>query len=270
MKKYAVQEKSRGVVLFAFNTKIDYVEIARRSAKIIHKILALPVTLVTDTEINSPEFDQVILVDNTLENYKVGQPGSWRNGDRYRAYELSPYDETLLIDSDCLTLDTNLLTLFEQDFDYRIMTDCHTLDHGPWGTSMGTYSLPFQWATIVMFKRTEKSKMLFDLVGRVQRNYGYYLKLYHINYSSFRNDYAFTIANNMLNGYSLNMDQGIPWSVLTLNNPVKSIGLANNLMTIKEKDKAYVIPQQTLHILDKEYLLTDNFANFVDLICLQD
>ena len=126
MKKSVVQEKSRGVLLFAFDTKINYVEIARRSARLIHQTLNLPVALVTDTPIQSSEFDQVIVVDNTLKNYKVGQPGAWRNGDRYRAYELSPWDETLLIDSDYLMLDDNLLKLFEQDFDYRIMTHNQT------------------------------------------------------------------------------------------------------------------------------------------------
>lgn len=266
MKKYAVQEKSRGVLLFAFNTKIDYVEIARRSARLIHKILNLPVALVTDTSVNFPEFDQTIIVDNTLKNYKVGQPGAWRNGDRYRAYELSPWDDTLLIDSDYLMLDDNLLKLFEQDFDYRIMTYNQT-PKGDWQTSIGPYGLPYQWATAILFRRTEKTQMLFELVGKIQRNYQYYLKLYHGKHNSFRNDYAFTIANNILNGYDCEMDQGIAWPMFTLNEVVKSITVKNNLLTIKEKNQAYVIPQQSIHVMDKEYLLTDDFANFIEEVC---
>ena len=266
MKKSAVQEKSRGVLLFAFDTKINYVEIARRSAQLIHRTLDLPVALVTDTPVRSSEFDQVIVVDNTLNNHKVGQPGAWRNGDRYRAYELSPWDETLLIDSDYLMLDSNLLKLFEQDFDYRIMSHNQT-PAGEWKTSIGNYSIPYLWATAILFRRTEKTRMLFELVGRIQRNYLYYLKLYHGNHNSFRNDYAFTIANNILNGYDLSMDQGIGWPMFTFNEVVKSISIKNNLITVKEKNKAHIIPRQNIHVMDKEYLLSDNFANFVEQIC---
>lgn len=268
MKKSVVQEKSRGVLLFAFNTKLDYVEIARRSARLIQKTLGLPVALITDTPVDSVEFDKVFLVDNTLQNYKVGQPGAWRNGDRYRAYQLSPWDETLLIDSDYLMLDSNLLKLFEQDFDYRIMTHNQT-PAGNWSTEIGTYGLPYQWATAILFRRSEKTRMLFDLVGRIQRNYNYYLKLYHGKNSSFRNDYAFTIANNILQGYELGMDQGIPWPMLTLNEALTSISVKDDLFTIKEKNKAYVISRQNLHIMDKEYLLSDNFATLVEELCAE-
>lgn len=268
MKKLNVQEKSRGVLLFAFNTKLDYVEIARRSARLIHKNLDLPVALVTDCSINSPEFDKVILVDNTLQNYKVGQPGAWRNGDRYRAYELSPWDETLLLDSDYLMLDSNLLKLFNQEFDYRIMTHNQT-PAGDWQTAIGTYSIAYQWATAILFRRKEKTRMLFDLVGRIQRNYSYYLKLYHGKHSSFRNDYAFTIANNILNGYELGMDQGIPWPMLTLNEIVQSISLNDNLLIVREKNKAHVIPKQNIHVMDKEYLLSDDFARLLEELCAE-
>ena len=49
MKTSSVQEKSRGVLLFAFNTsKIDYVKIACRSARLVKHTLDLPVTLVTE------------------------------------------------------------------------------------------------------------------------------------------------------------------------------------------------------------------------------
>lgn len=267
MKKSVVQEKSRGVLLFAFNTeRTDYVKIAERSAQLIHHTLDLPVTLITDSETVSENFDTIVYVDNTLQNYKVGERGSWRNGDRFRAYELSPYDETLLIDSDYLMLDSNLLKLFEQDFDYRIMTH-NDKPAGNWSLNMGMFGLPYQWATTVLFRKTDRAGMLFDLVGRVQRNYSYYMKLYHMREGNFRNDYAFTIANNILNGYNLSMEQGVPWPMLTFADVVTSITVKNNLLTVKERERAYVIPQQNIHVMDKGYLLSDNFAEFVDTVC---
>lgn len=269
MKKSVVQEKSRGVLLFAFNTeRTDYVKIADQSARLIHHTLDLPVTLITESGSAADNVDNIVYVDNSLKNYKVGEKGSWRNGDRFRAYELSPYDETLLIDSDYLMLDRNLLKLFDQTFDYRIMTH-NDKPAGSWSLNMGMFGLPYQWATTVLFRKTSRAEMLFDLVGRVQRNYMYYMKLYHMREGNFRNDYAFTIANNILNGYDLGTDQGVPWPMLTFADVVNSITIKNNLLTIKERERAYVIPQQNIHVMDKGYLLSENFARFVDTVCAE-
>lgn len=267
MKKYDVPAKSRGVLVFAFNTtEIDYVEIARRSAQLVHHTLKLPVTLVTETGTPANGFDDVVYIDNTLQNYRIGELGAWRNGDRFRAYDLTPYDETLLIDSDYLMLDDSLLKLFEQPFDYRVMTHNHK-PAAPWDLTMGMFGLQYQWATAVLFRKSDRSKMLFDLVGRIQRNYRYYVKLYHIRDNNFRNDYAFTIANNILNGYELGMIQGIPWSMLTFADVVTSITRKDTLLTVKERDKGYVIAQQNIHVMDKGYLLSDDFKQFVDTVC---
>jgi len=110
--------------------------------------------------------------------------------------------------------------------------------------------------------------MLFDLVGRVQRNYAYYSKLYHMRENNFRNDYAFTIANNILNGYDTNFSQGIPWSMLTFADVINSITVNDNLLTVKEREKGYVIPCQSIHVMDKGYLLSDNFSDFVETVCV--
>ena len=269
MTKSSVPAKSRGILLFAFNTeKTDYVRIAEHAARLVHHILDLPVTLVTEQDVESEHFDTVIYVDNTLKNFKVGEHGIWRNGDRWRAYELSPYDETLLIDTDYLMLDRNLLRLFEQDFDYRIMS-WNNKPNQSWTLKMGMFGHDYLWATAVLFRKTPKAKMLFDLVGRIQRNYLYYMKLYHMREGNFRNDYAFTIANNILNGYDLNFDQGIVTPMLTFADVTTSITTKGSMLVVKERERAYVIPRQNIHIMDKGYLLSDNFAEFVDLICAE-
>ena len=266
MKTSSVQEKSRGILLFAFNTsEIDYVEIARRSARLVNHTLNLPVTLVTEQGTPADGFDQVIYIDNTLQNYKIGERGVWRNGDRWQAYNLSPYDETILIDSDYLVLDQNLLKLFEQDFDYRIMTH-NDKPAGAWALNMGLFGLQYLWATVILFRKTSRAGMLFDLVGRIQRNYHYYSRLYHMRDRNFRNDYAFTIADNILNGYQPG-EQGIPWSMLTFADVVTSITQKDDLLTVKEREKGYLIPRQNIHVMDKGYLLSDDFADFVESTC---
>lgn len=246
--------KSRGVVLFAFNTNtVDYELIAERAGKLITYTLNLPVTIIT--EMSSVQ-------TNTRSGYAHGT--QWFNGDRYRAYELSPYDETLVLDSDYLVLDDSLLKILDATIDYNIITDNQNFVQTTTG-NMGELGLNYVWATAIAFKKTTKSKMLFDLVGRVQHNYGYYCKLYNIRSSSFRNDYAFAIADNIINGYTVS--PGIPWTMLTIDKTVKALEIKNNNIIVREEDGAHVIPKQNIHIMDKLYLQSDAYKEFIEQVC---
>lgn len=248
------QEKSRGVVLFAFNTdQIDYEKIANQSAKLIRHVLKLPVTIVTD-------------IGDIPRNYRTGylHGTQWYNSGRYHAYELSPYDETLLLDSDYLILDDSLLKILDTIDDYAVMTTNQN-PQGSMNGDMGILSLNFVWATAVAFKKTQKSKLLFDLVGRIQRNYGYYRKLYNLREQNFRNDYAFAIADNILNGYT--NSQGIPWQMLTFDKSINRIDIKNNYLIVREQESAQIIPIQNIHIMDKNYLLSTQHDEFIEHVC---
>ena len=130
---------------------------------------------------------------------------------------------------------------------------------------MGIMSLNYVWATAIMFKKTNKTKLLFDLVGRIQHNYNYYIKLYNIQERNFRNDYAFAIADNIINGYTPN--QGIPWTMLTIDKTVKALEVKDHKIIVREEDTAHVIPKQNIHIMDKVYLQSDEYERFIDIIC---
>lgn len=264
--------KSRGALIFAFNTAtVDYVSIAVNAAKLVKHTLDLPTTLITDMHVTNPVFDTVQIVKNTFSNSRTGYDSGtqWRNGNRYSAYALSPYDETLLIDSDYLVLDKNLLKLFDCTTDYKIMYNNNFLN-GSTTHSMGTMGLEFIWATVVLFKKTEYSEMLFDLVKRIQDNYHYYRSLYHIAAGNFRNDYAFTIANHILNGYAKEEVHGIPWAMLTIDGKIKTIEMLNNSLILREDSKVTVLPKQNIHVIDKDYLLSNQYANLVDTICQEN
>ena len=260
--------KSRGVLLFAFNTDVvDYVAIAEQAARLVHHTLNLPVTLVTDHGAVTAHIDQTIVIENTMDNYRTGYASgtTWRNGNRYQAYELSPYDETILIDTDYLMLDRSLLTALDTTLDYRLIHNNRSPKESMSG-DMGQLSLNYIWATAITFKRSQRSELLFNLVGRIQRNYSYYRKLYQIRERNFRNDYAFAIANNILNGYTVNADQSLPWSILTLTESVSSIEINTNNLTVRS-DIAYIVPKQNIHVMDKTYLQSESYKTFVDQIC---
>jgi hypothetical protein len=267
MKSSNVPEKSKGVLLYAFNTNtVDYVKIADQSARLINQTLNLPVTLVTDQPCAVTNMDQIIIVNNDYANVRKGYANlsTWRNGDRYRAAEQSPYTETLLIDSDYLMLDQSLLKLLNTVTDYCIMSKNKTLTK-ELPARISDTSINQVWATAVVFKKTQKTQQLFDLVGRIQCNYDYYRCLYNIRATNFRNDFAFAIANNIINGYT---DSNlIPWPMLTMENPIQDIDIVRNTLVIREQSRAHVIPRQNIHIIDKDYLSSDRFKKLVDTLC---
>lgn len=270
MKNSSGLEESKGCVLFAYNTReIDYVSIADANAKLITKNLNLPVTLITDLS-TEPKFkyDKIIRVENTLDNFRTfGQTKqTWRNGGRSQAYDLSPYDLTLILDSDYLILDQSLTKLFDQWFDYRLQYNSYS-DSGLLYNNMGTnYSLPFVWATCVLFRKSIKTKLYFDLIKKIERNYAYYKTLFQAR-GTFRNDYVFAMADIILNGYKVNQSKGNPLKMFTIEQDIESIYIKDKFMIIKHNDRAVVSPTQNVHIMDKKYLQSDHFQQLIQGLC---
>lgn len=255
--------KSRGAILFAYNTKVNYINLAIKSAQLIKHFLKIPVTLVTDQNLFNPIFDNVIVKENDMQNTREGNI-SWRNGNRFLAYNLSPYDETLIIDSDYIILDTKLEQLFNCTTDYRIFDDNIFLENydATRSNSMGRLSINFLWATVIIFKKTLKTKLLFDLVKSIQKNYNFYYELYQVNINNYRNDFAFAIADNIINGYSKEINCAIPWKMMSLNK-VDNLDCINVNLIIKSGNKTIISPLQSLHIMDKEFLLSEKFDRFL-------
>lgn len=250
-KKFA---ESRGIVAFAANTETtDYVAIAERTLKLASKTLGLPYTLIT------PELQ---LEGNTRYDIDTGKFVQWRNAGRYQAYNLSPYDETIVIDADYLVLDDSLLKLFDLDWDYRIMKSAHALTQ-EFPATMGPTSLPYVWATVFVFRRTPRAEMFFNLVKRVQDHYGYYKELFNIEQRNFRNDYAFAIADIILNGYAVT-DHGIPGPMLHVDQSIKSITPLGDMFVIKDETSAFIVPRTNLHVMSKHYLQSEQFKEFID------
>jgi hypothetical protein len=258
MKNLKKLEKSRGIVAFAYNVDtIDYISIAKKTLALASKKLDLPYTLITDNEYQNDFYTNRYDVDSQ-------QFVKWRNNGRQLAYELSPYDETLVIDVDYLILNNGINKIFDVSWDYILARNSHTLAD-KWPAYMGEQSLPYVWATVFAFRKTARAKLYFDLISKIQRNYAYYCALFNVQDRNFRNDYAFAMADVILNGYVLD-DKSIPGSILAINQPIESIEFINGKVIVKDKNQAYVLPSTNLHVMSKAYLQSDNFKNFVDKV----
>ena len=127
------------------------------------------------------------------------------NIDRCDAYDISPYDETILIDADYLIMSDVLNNCWGHDnklmmnWKYQdIMTD----RDDPTLRRLSPFGITMYWATVVYFKKGTHAKMIFDTWRSVYKNYAFYSELFGFNKAPFRNDYAMSIAHQMCNGYS--------------------------------------------------------------------
>lgn len=245
MKNSKKLEKSKGVLLYATNTEtVDYQSIASVSSQLAKHYLQLPVTVVGGNQETNSRYS---IDSNKFER--------WNNLGRYRAYDDSPYDITLLLDCDYLVFSESLLKILDNLNGYKIARQNQFVGNAS-PDRMHQYSIPQLWATVVAFDRSDKSRLLFDLVGRIQRNYGYYSKLYNIPAGIYRNDFAFTIADNILNGYCQDHVNYLPWPITSISQPIQSLKLEGSKFYLKSNNRGYILPKQDLHIMSKAWFQT--------------
>lgn len=209
---------SRGALLFAYNSdKYDYYKMAEATAKRINHFLNLPVTVVTDEEsIKSStgyKFDNTIIVEPDKNN--IRDWGVWINKGRYQAYALSPYEETILIDTDYMVNSDKLLKTFDVSVDFCCHDTTSFLMYPDAPQEiLSAYSYKTLWATIVAFRKTQRAKQIFECLEMVQKNYDHYANIHSFVGGVYRNDYALTLALRIANGHVVLPGDIIPWNLV--------------------------------------------------------
>lgn len=217
---------NRGVVFFAHNNgTTDYYAMAMQSARRVSKFLDLPVTVITDEESQAGrtgEFDKTIMVTPNASNTR--KKITWINKGRYEIFDLSPYDETLLLDTDFMINSSRLLDVFllPSDFVCHQSTFWITREQPEERLSafweLGVQSL---WATVVRFRKTPRAQQIFQMMQMVQENYEHYSNIYGFLPGSFRNDFALTVAHKTVNGHLQPQEDFIPWNLIHVDNNVQ-------------------------------------------------
>lgn len=222
--------------MFAHNNdEIDYISLAAVNSRLIQKNMGLSadqITIVTNNasyEYFQSQHDQdyvsntgQFIINNKDPNFKRTnmrvyrdtshntQKLSFYNLDRCDAYELSPYDETLLIDADYLVLSDALNSCWGHH--NELMMNHHYVDvvRGREYRDLDrihALGITMYWATVVYFTRTPLCESFFKVAKHVSQEREYYRDLYKIPSALHRNDHSFSIAAHMVSGYK---DKGLP------------------------------------------------------------
>jgi len=241
-----------GVLLYCFNTEsYRYDKIAAKTIPLLRQNLGLEITVVTndETRVHLPEQEGVnyMVIENQTGNY-INQK-SWHNLDRHRAYELSPYEKTILLDIDYFCYSDYLLTLANTDQDFMVHDKVHDVTgHDSYEFARNSM-IPMVWATVIIFKKTPRAMAIFDMVKYVKERYSYFCDLYRIDFQNFRNDYAFAIALHQLGGFK--GYETIPNRLPTLPAAAKVTEVSATHVSWNHQGRHGKIANNDLHIIDK-------------------
>lgn len=267
---------TKGVVLIARNNKeIDYIKQAIFLAKRIKKYLDLPTALITDNKSyvekhNGTElFDRIIEVndrnDFSIKKYRDGsfynKSLEFKNTNRSSVYDLTPYNETLLIDTDLIISDDILKNCFTQSANLMMYSRAFELT-GWRDTSEFDYisdaGPKFYWATAVFFRKSDETNTFFELIKHIQENWFHYRKLYQISSPVFRNDFVFSIAAHIMNGYTTgNFVKEMPGTLYYTADKDELIELKDDeflFLLEKENDEKHFpafVKGKTVHVMNK-------------------
>ena len=213
---------NQGVLIFAFNNEAtDYIAMAAWSAKNIRRHLNLPVAVVTDAPEAAAQhkFEHIIATTADTGGSRhfadYGTNVTWHNAGRINAYEISPFDQTLVLDADYVVASDQLLNVLaipQQFVAFKDSVDVANMhEHGTWGQ----YNMPMWWATVMMFRRGNISQYIFDSMQMIRNNWQHYRDLYGIHQSNYRNDYALSIALGLVAGDEQSV-HALQWPMLNV------------------------------------------------------
>lgn len=250
---------SKGVVIYAYNSTFDYVKSAEFAAKQVKKYLNLPVTLITDTDTGPDIFDTVINAPNNAAaaSRAISTPDSqqvqftWKNQNRASVYDLSPYDQTLLIDADYFMFNDSLACVFDTDLEFACsdeIVDVGTMITVP--TKLSSVSLQMCWATVVYFTKCDFSESVFAFMRLIRENWEFYAMLHHFDPELFRNDYALSIALHTLSGFDRTYTR-LPIKLHTIFTQTEIIEVRDSTVVFEAMSGINKITDTNLHVMNK-------------------
>jgi hypothetical protein len=141
-------------------------------------------SVITDQEVDHSLFDQVIRLPVDLAS-----ASKWKIENRVQFYDLTPYDETVILDSDMLFLsDVSHWWAHLEKYEL-LLTDKVKTYRGDWvGTNnpyryaFTTHNLPNVYSAFTYFKKTQLTAEFFALIKQIVLNWDTWIYRYTPDY----------------------------------------------------------------------------------------
>lgn len=246
---------SKGILFVGFDTITDqnqtikYTKLAKISSNLIKKHLNVPCALISDCFVEG--FDENIIVEkpsSTTRHVAIGkkhQSYNWYNDYRRRAFDLTPFDETILLDVDYFAQTNQLENLFGVQEPFMIAKDVYDpmgLDSFANYRLLPNRTIPQCWATIIKFNKC--SKVFFEYADMIANDYHYYSEIFKFTSGQYRNDMVFSIVAHMLPA------KFIPWPMWMTSSESEIVNANNKGLKVLNNNRVMRI-KNDLHVLDK-------------------
>jgi hypothetical protein len=248
---------------------LDYSTVAKICVRHLkHHMPHIPVAVcgapIDQADINIP-IEDIAHNQRTYVHKREVHKETWYNLTRDRSLDVTPFERTVLMDSDYI-VQTNQLELLLQsqspimmyDRIYNIKEDSVEIEY--LGSNQIAYAnfdnkISMKWATVLAFDHSEPSKQLFAYWKQAIKNYRYYELMYKWrNDGTIWNDKAITIAHQQLTNYTNSNQYVIPWHhpFASFACDVDYIGL--DKIILRDPKGAFEV-KTDVHILNKKELL---------------
>lgn len=267
-------EKTCGALFFANNNeKTNYAQIANLNAGLIKMLYPRGynnISVVTDTatqgELDYTLFDEIIINDDVDDNKRHLRDGTvtWKNTTRTTAYDVTPYDNTLLLDVDYLQFNS-LFAGFFNPYGVPINFTCVKHARNMFAQKVlyeKVGNIDMLWATAIFFTKSPEAERYFSYMEYVRQNYEYFARLYKFgNVTQYRNDFALTIANKELNIWAETEVLGhFPeMNVILHHENPDSVWFNDGRFYLCEEDRSTFSysTQQNIHIMNKDIIFNN-------------
>jgi len=272
------QNNTKGVLLFANNNPdFNYVKQATVCATLAKHYLNVPVALITNKDELTDDvsiFDHVIDYKSTAEAnvrpfYIDGKPKQiqWHNVDRLMAYDLSPFDETILLDSDyiiqndvlgqvwgnnnpmLMNTGTRVPAGAQEHVTERVVADGFPLVH---------------WFTVMYFKKCKETLQWFEFAKFVKANHNFYKKTFRSPYHYYRNDVTAAIASHILGGFEDGYMKPLPVRQVNSYPPEQILQLDYGKIVLQTDDYPVLLKNTNVHLVNKTEI-EKHYDRFMEL-----
>jgi hypothetical protein len=141
-------------------------------------------SVITDQEVNSTLFDKIIRMP-----VDFASNSEWKIENRVQFYDLTPYDETVILDSDMLFLsDVSHWWSYLKNYDLFLTNKVTTYrgdrvsENNPYRKAFIFNNLPNVYSAFAYFKKTQLTSDFFTLVKQIILNWNMWTPQYTSNY----------------------------------------------------------------------------------------
>lgn len=244
-----------GFLLFNHQSSLNYNRIAEICISRIKKFFPNTAIAVCGDHVNEADYNIELTPPKNSRLYDSEQI-DWHNLGRCQSYDLTPFETTIVIDTDVILNSTQLQLIFDSRYSLLMHKKIYSLSKNKceiW--KVGKSDIDMYFATILKFTKNNDTKIFFDCWKNILSNYNYYAGLYHFPNTVKRNDFAVSLALRQVMDFGDDAHCEIPWPLFTGVDDVSVKSIEPTSIILQDQHSEMIV-KNDVHVLNKKSLAT--------------